>query len=125
MSGVDELVRWLGEQLDEDERTARAADPDLSNLTSCIEVEYPEIKADEVHALRHDPARVLAEINAKRQLLEAYEQAVSEYAADGRAYDHDSEIGRERTCALGEAVRFAASAYSTRPGYAEAVASAG
>lgn len=66
---MDELVLWLGEQLDEDEQIARAADADLSNLTGWVEIEYPETKADEAHALRHSPARVLREIDAKRRIL--------------------------------------------------------
>lgn len=55
-----DLVTWLRAQLDEDERVARAWLP-LGNPT----------EADRDHIARHDPIRVLAEVDAKRRILDA------------------------------------------------------
>lgn len=90
---MDELVRWLGQQYDKDERIARAAcwdeqsdvwtaRPPQDRYERYVVVDYlddgvvvvtPE-NADAVgvgqHIAEHDPARVLREIDAKRQLLD-------------------------------------------------------
>ena len=82
---MDELVRWLGEQLDEDERIARAAGeedgPDWhydghavltrreNDLVAVGSQDFMEPARGE-HIAAHDPARVLREIDAKRQLLD-------------------------------------------------------
>lgn len=86
-----DLARWLGQQLDEDERAARAArdaefckdgrwvvkgpfEEGLGSIHSDAgeavlgeEESVPFAIAD--HITRHDPARVLREIDAKRKLL--------------------------------------------------------
>lgn len=111
---MDDLLRWLGEQLDEDERIARAADADLSNLTGCVEIEYPEIKADEKHALRHSPARVLREIDAKRQLLARYERAM-----ENRRAHPDDLASAGALLALHGVVKLIALPYEDRPGFRE------
>lgn len=109
---MGDLARWLGEQLDEDERLARAADPELNNLTGCIEIEYPEIKADELHALRHSPTRVLREIDAKRQLLARYE----ELRAASKERGLIGDVTEEYQDFL---LRVIAMPYADRPGYRE------
>jgi hypothetical protein len=111
VSGVD-LVQWLREQLDEDERIARAADPDLAYLTECIEVESPGTMADEAHVLRHAPARVLREIEADRELLRQYVEVAANDV-------DDVEYAHGWANALGLAVRLRASAFSDRPGFRE------
>jgi hypothetical protein len=58
---TDDLITWLRAQLDEDERVARAWLP-LGNPTA----------ADREHIARHDPARVLAEVDAKRRILDEH-----------------------------------------------------
>ncbi|MEU3899760.1 DUF6221 family protein [Streptomyces sp. NPDC045251] len=66
------------------------------------------------HAARHDPTRVLREIDAKRQLLGAYtdlDKATD--AVEPDAYD----VGR--LDALEQAVQYAALPYAGRPGYRE------
>ncbi|MEW2300263.1 DUF6221 family protein [Streptomyces sp. NPDC006655] len=91
---MGELVQWLGDQLDEDERIAQAAcwdewsdvwtaRPPQASYERYTVVDYlddvvvavtPEnADADSVgqHVARHDPARVLREVGAKRQLLDA------------------------------------------------------
>ncbi|MGW1616350.1 DUF6221 family protein [Streptomyces sp. NPDC002285] len=93
---MDDLVTWLGEQLDEDERIARATHSsflaweydvcvkeirDLGNgneLVHGVLPRYGEFIAE------HDPARVLREIDAKRELLTLH-AAVADH---GRFSDH-------------------------------------
>lgn len=68
-----DLVQFLRDRLDEDERAARACPGDGEWTAWALEVYGPGL-SDEVrtHAARHDPARVLAEVEAKRQLLELH-----------------------------------------------------
>jgi hypothetical protein len=85
---VSDLVTWLRAQLDEDERVARAV------AGSGRWVKYSEggdgaaietepggdpgaIIGDDAmatHIARHNPARVLAEVEAKRSILEMHEE---------------------------------------------------
>ncbi|MFD8234024.1 DUF6221 family protein [Streptomyces sp. NPDC059696] len=124
---MDELVRWLGEQLDEDERIARAATPGpwrqhdthlgqyghtatvLSGerndtelrawLPSMSQESWDETRNvwnDAVHIATHDPARVLREIDAKRQVLTGYTKTVERV--------EELEALRERLKARGQDV---------------------
>jgi hypothetical protein len=91
MTGLDELITWLREQLDDDERVARdAADHDsgrwfmgdkwnvfrAEDMTPDDDIEcnelvvYGNVKPQSEHIARWDPARVLAEVDAKRRILE-------------------------------------------------------
>jgi hypothetical protein len=86
---MDDLVQWLRVQLDEDERIARTAprgpwavtdagsivDADSGRVVSSVGGAldgrvscWPEGPVVD-HVLAHDPARVLREIDAKRQLI--------------------------------------------------------
>jgi hypothetical protein len=57
------LVEFLKARLDEDEQVAKAAsDPGGPHLPA----------AQLEHARRHDPARVLAEVEAKRRIIDAH-----------------------------------------------------
>lgn len=98
---TDDLVQWLGAQLDEDEAIAiRAAElgpwalgdsPD-DDPKAVYQGEYGSTliecprPADAAHVARHDPARVLRDIDAKRQLLDdlvrAAESVGSEWFGD-------------------------------------------
>lgn len=84
-----DLVEFLTARLDEDEHAARAATPgpwavDDESYAEAVRAEDVavvaggrwggeasvfESTADALHIARHDPARVLAEVDAKRQLL--------------------------------------------------------
>ncbi|WP_320784164.1 DUF6221 family protein [Streptomyces sp. CRN 30] len=91
---MDELVRWLGEQFDEDERSTRAATPGpwrrsgfgnygpavtFGRTYTGIETEDSEQgRADADHIAEHDPVRVLREIDAKRQILSLYVTAAND-----------------------------------------------
>lgn len=65
MSGMDDLVTWLRAQLDDDERAARAA----QRYWHGVRIESAT-EAEEDHARRWDPERVLAEVDAKRRILD-------------------------------------------------------
>lgn len=85
---MDELVRWLGVQLDEDDRIARAAADELEGLELGSEWRYDGRSVETVrertmvavgsqdfmeqgvggHVAEHDPVRELREIDAKREL---------------------------------------------------------
>jgi hypothetical protein len=136
---MDELVRWLGEQLDEDERIARAATDgpwvaEVSGETgNCVipadaqstreYVARTQLYAaafDAEHIARHDPARVLREIDAKRRLVELHHaEQVEAINADGDersgywCFECDGEPFPCRT------LRLLALPYADRPGYRE------
>jgi hypothetical protein len=118
---MDELARWLGQQLDEDERTARAAHPvflhweyddcvkeirDFGNGNTLATGVLPHYGAF-MH--EHDPARVLREIDAKRELLRQYEHLKHEVMPDDMS----------GVFALEAVIRAHAQVYDTRPGYKE------
>ncbi|WP_171110615.1 MULTISPECIES: DUF6221 family protein [unclassified Streptomyces] len=112
---TEDLARWLGEQLDTDERTARAAEGHISELLSWLEISLPAV---ERHIETHEPARVLREIEAKRQILRGLESA--EVAL------RNTEPGREphelmtgATNSQRAIVRTLAAVYADRPGYRE------
>ncbi|MFL1903108.1 DUF6221 family protein [Streptomyces tauricus] len=125
---MDELVRWLGEQLDEDERIARAvedrsapfdgqwmADGNSAVRTLNGHVLFYRHGADPLkpglvdHVVAHDPARVLREIEAKRDLLRVAE----------RAHDYHETFVNGFASALEGTLRLFAAAYAARPGYQE------
>ncbi|MDT9688182.1 DUF6221 family protein [Streptomyces sp. P9(2023)] len=65
---MDDLIAFLRARLDEDEQTARAASDgwylyDPEQAIAFVPVE------DTQHIARHTPARVLAEVDAKRRIL--------------------------------------------------------
>ncbi|MEV8124801.1 DUF6221 family protein [Streptomyces sp. NPDC085944] len=82
------------------------ADPDADSPTHAFE-----------HAARHDPARVLREINAKRQLFAIHR---SEPNPD---WDRPGVDGRSCTCCITQypcpTLRLFALPYADRPGYRE------
>ena len=67
---MDDLIAFLRGRLDEDEQTARAADPGLNYLIGAVEYAYDKVELDQRHAIRHNPARVLAEVDAKRRIVD-------------------------------------------------------
>ena len=122
---MDELVRWLGEQLDKDERIAQGADPgpwknnslgrhDQSVIklgpptsTSLIQFDGSRAAANGTHVARHDPARVLRDIEAKREVVRLAE----------RAHDYHETFMNGFAAALEGTLRLFALAYADRPGY--------
>jgi hypothetical protein len=137
VTAVD-LVQWLTAQLDADERIARAATPspwvdqggyvtdvgpdglprvqvtDYGTQDGEPEEDNPRGRADSAHITRHDPARVLREIDAKRKLVEK--------AADADQYSRTTwanpgSVGA--ASAYRAMLRLLAAPYADRDGYRE------
>jgi hypothetical protein len=138
------LVEWLRVQLDEDERTARATlwegsgnKPSWELMASAtIDVGGDEFYVGDRtianHMMAWEPARVLREIDAKRQVLTGHDKAVQAVEdlsavrdrlhARGRDVfmtEMDLEAAIHRRDALGGVVRLLALPYADRPGYRE------
>lgn len=141
---MDDLVRWLGEQLDEDERIARAATPGPWSADSTIHTESInagdgtsvvaggrwggeasvfESDEDAAHIVAHDPARVLREIDARRRLLTVYEAAKRNSELPHPEFVEGVYLPAVfvsgYAAALKHALRLTASVYADRPGYRE------
>jgi hypothetical protein len=75
------------------------------------------------HIAHHDPARVLANVAAKRERLRIWRQSIADAEAARRASAQDDESGRQYERALGfrdaaeQAVLLDARAYTDRAGY--------
>ncbi len=117
---VEDPVLWLGAQLDEDERIARRAGDSFRQIGETgVIVATEGDRAEECasanwagiaeHIVRHDPARVLREIDSKRQLLAEYRLA----NAEGKYPDWAGGYAS----GLEYAVQLAAADYADRPGY--------
>jgi hypothetical protein len=130
---MDELVRWLGEQFDEEERIARSAGGTAwlewaeGGWVETAVVPKAEWKGpgddgrhvasvraaeDRAHIVRHDPARVLREIEAKRRIL-------AEHSLNGWVCTtcDNGEVEQVFPCPT---LRLLALPYEDRPGYREA-----
>lgn len=131
---MDELITWLRAQLDDDERVARAAiagpwEADLGDVRINDAERRPiaylaatsgkrEIEErNAAHIARWDPARVLAEIEAKRRILDEYETVCAE-VRDPKSAEHRANA-RARQFALEGVLRLLASAYAGEPGWRE------
>jgi hypothetical protein len=155
---MDDLVRWLRAQLDEDERIARAAMEAVGPVPGAAQWRYTASLTDEGgqywsittvapsdtvptvelvgsgmsgggvhketlarHIAEHDPARVLREIDAKRQTiaeLEAVERSMDQASRDRDVARYNAV--RAEWVVLCRIVRRDAAVYSDRPGYREA-----
>lgn len=124
------LVAFLRERLDEDEQVAQAAaeeganwspgnagagvwpSDDIENYRRPIVYDEGRPTSEQTHHIaRHDPARVLAEVQAKRRIIERCEQ-YARWAAN------DDAPGFQALKAAGEhMLRLLALPYSTAPGY--------
>lgn len=107
----ERLVAWLHEQVNEDERVAKAAGNRRWLVQDNTIELWPEregdgfmswpTRADARHAANWDPARVLAEVEFKRKLLADYENSV--------------------TWSMDTLRDLASTVYKDRPGYTEAM----
>ncbi|WP_399930095.1 DUF6221 family protein [Streptomyces kanamyceticus] len=120
---MDDLVQWYGEQLDEDEAAAqdcvtrdgrwRAMGESVLGDDNAEVVSMCDL-VDAAHIARHDPARVLREIEAKRQVLamaqaRIEEAASSDYLVNGPA--------RMALVVMEPVLKSLASVYADRPGF--------
>lgn len=111
---MDELVRWLGEQLDEDEQEAQDALKRATTTRRWIGGEWVEdtVQPPEWRRSAWDPARVLREIDAKRAIVED----LAETLRWGERKGPDFQDGAE---ACGRTLKRLALPYADRPGYRE------
>ncbi|MGA4726281.1 DUF6221 family protein [Micromonospora taraxaci] len=139
---MDDPITWMRAQLDDDERVAREATwgpwevgptfggrdnrvyvkpegPGIDTIGTCViagqVANTPQYRANAQHIARHDPARVLAEVDAKRRILDAHPieySKVSEYTDCAACVDVDSYDAYP--CLT---VRLLALPYADRPGY--------
>ncbi|MFM9542297.1 DUF6221 family protein [Streptomyces turgidiscabies] len=124
---MDDLVQWLRAQLDEDERIARAACEgaegrwhplgnqhggsvagDHDGYHVACDEGYPTVE-QATHIAEHDPARVLREIDAKRQIIEQHERYAAERRRMMAGWDPQSDDS--------PILAALASVYADRPGY--------
>lgn len=122
------LAEFVKARLDEDEAAARESHYEGQRWITEEEgvyrwpddelVHLADRKADARHIARHDPARVLREVEAKRAILGAYQAAVARQvaAAEGRA-DEEPEWHVARRAALHFACSAIAAIYSDHAGY--------
>lgn len=123
---MDELVQWLGEQLDKDGQIARACSGDGKWDERDVVIYAPNLGEEvRAHMVEHDPARVLREVEAKRRLLDEHKPDGWDCStcAAPETYDDDADGNREWSrdsksfpCLT---VRLLASVYADRPGYRE------
>jgi hypothetical protein len=108
---MDELARWLRDQLDEDERIVREANTSPEMVTG-IPRSYAQAPVA-LHIARFaDPARVLREIDAKRRIVNLHARTHHQCVAE----DGPTQWHAKDPCAT---LRLLALPYVDRPGYRE------
>ncbi|MEU2510536.1 DUF6221 family protein [Streptomyces syringium] len=136
-----DLVAFLHARLDEDEQAARAcaSAPWAIEIPPMVHVSAKAVRdskwkwgtlgyvasverdADRVHIVRHDPARVLAEVEAKRRLLKLHEPRHDDYTwicDTCSRYDTERQM-RVYEYAPCEHLKILALPYSDHPDYRE------
>ncbi|MER6778474.1 MULTISPECIES: DUF6221 family protein [unclassified Streptomyces] len=68
---TDARVPFLRDRYAEEERIARTASGDLYCVLGQVEYVDREVQRDEAHIAHHDPAHVLADLEARRKALDA------------------------------------------------------
>ncbi|MEV0726000.1 DUF6221 family protein [Micromonospora purpureochromogenes] len=126
---ADDLVTWLRALLDEDERDARAVEGDgvwdvpstgVVQLGGVGDLDGLVMAPRNVahHMATHDPARVLADVDAKRHILDAHPlEGPSKYVPFqycGTCQDGDGIVTAPAPCPTQRAL---ALPYADRPGY--------
>lgn len=125
---IGAVVRFLRARLDEDEQAARVAapgpwttmgqrvldaSPPSNRLGMGMAVGHAAASADynetADHIARHDPARVLAEVDAKRQALDHYERCARHNKGDDAYVLAEGAVGRQ--------VQYMALPYAEHPDY--------
>lgn len=130
MTDTAALAAWLRQQLDDDARIARAAGDDEwsvqqhpsetvavydSHGSAVVYDEGAPTEEQAAHIARHDPARVLRAVEAKRKIIDEWLE--NHDAADAEACPNDWNGGIDK---LGYFVLpLLAAEYADRPGYRE------
>ncbi len=113
MTGVDEMLTWYRAQLDEDERVAQWALRQRQEDGSDWWWNNPDESSGAENLIaRWDPARVLAEVEAKRRILDEHPRMPEDWGTD--------YAGDCRTCSDPhpcKTVRLLALPHAGRPGY--------
>ncbi|MEF9521303.1 DUF6221 family protein [Streptomyces sp. RB13] len=123
---MDDLVQWLRAQLDADERIAHRAGDSFRQIGATgVIVATEGDRAEECasanwagiaeHIVAHDPARVLREIDAKRQVIDLHAPGEMEYV-DGDVCMACDVRGGEPFYPC-KTLRLLALPYADRPGY--------
>jgi hypothetical protein len=140
VSGVEDLVDFLRARLDEDEQTARAATwgpwevgptfggesnrvyvkpegPGIDTIGTCVIAgqvsNMPLWRGNAQHIARWDPDRVLAEVMAKRRVMDV----LRSYEPHNE-WDTEDDIGLRKNNDAG-ALRYLALPYADHPDYRE------
>ncbi|WP_435112373.1 DUF6221 family protein [Nocardiopsis synnemataformans] len=129
---MDDLIAWLRQQLDDDERAARAVpvnehcvppahwsvstyDPDKGRVVMGTADDFALPTPEHAqYVARFDPAAVLADIAAKRAVLLVCSASLVSTVPTSSFVRGQDDGYRE---AMTEAVRYLASAYRHRPGW--------
>lgn len=131
---MDDLIAFLRARLDDDERIARAATDgpwtirslgrhDLSTVVKGVEllaqIDGSRAASNSVHMAVHDPARVLAEVDAKRRILDAYEEVAAKFTESWSAVvAYDRLAGAMNS--LRRTIELLALPYADHPDYQDA-----
>ncbi|MEW2250411.1 DUF6221 family protein [Streptomyces sp. NPDC006975] len=127
------LVEFLRARLEQDEASAKAASPgpwrpseesdevlavDGVTVADGFALSGRQLRATTEHIARHDPARVLAEVGARRHLIELHQERLEQgYGTDFCAECGFGEVGRQYyPC---QTLRLLALPYADHPDYQE------
>jgi hypothetical protein len=113
---MSDLITWLRQQLDDDERVARQVMAEPGGFYLEAETDDTNVMTIGAHVYRWDPARVLAEVEAKRRILDAYEMAAGVVDLQDGQPDAEDVSALE---ALADVVRALAQPYARREGWRE------
>jgi hypothetical protein len=123
---ANDLATFLRTRLDEEEQLARAASPapwsanaehdevlaaDGETVADGFALSSKQLRATVDHIVRHDPARVLREVEAKRRILDDLER----FIAGGRDLPTDERAAGKATAS--GIVRLLALPYCNHPAY--------
>ncbi|MEU3203554.1 DUF6221 family protein [Streptomyces cyaneofuscatus] len=120
---MDDLVQFLRDRLDEDEQAIEAPETwtefeESTRGTRRVDVDHSFERVTActrawrgVHIARHDPARVLREVDATRRLVHEYAQVADNDIDEPYEYAYGWANG------LGRAVRLLALPYADHPDY--------
>jgi hypothetical protein len=128
----DDIVQWIGEQLDADAARALAASPgpwgvneahdevvavDGITVAEGFALSGNQLRATVDHIAEHDPARVLREIDAKRRIMQVHNAQDSWGMCVACPRDERGAMQVEiEDCPI---LRLLALPYADRPGYRE------